>query len=202
LTNPKEILSTLHLIRAGLGSGLLSKEEVIAWADKIISKDEQPDIFFIELALLKSKSTNEVLYYFSDYLNFEKAVVPGRPLLGLLYKQYKNGAINLEQTVKILFHLMFETTFTNAEETYIYVIDDGFDCATQNIYGTIEDVQNETEKFLSFYKDYSIENFEQWSDLDKDVEQSIEADHRSQQEQNAINKNTMTLDTKPWWKLW
>ena len=39
--------TTLHLIRAGLVSGLLTKKEVIDWADNIITLDEQPDIFFI-----------------------------------------------------------------------------------------------------------------------------------------------------------
>ena len=50
--------------------------------------------------------------------------------------------------------------------------------AKSEIYGTIEDVQKETHTFLSFYTDYSIDNFEQWSHLDKSVEQNLEADYR------------------------
>jgi len=202
LTNPKDILTTLHLIRAGLASGLLSKEEVIAWADKIISKDEQPDIFFIDIALLNSKSTKEVLYYFSDYLNFEKPVVPGRPLLGLLYKQFKNQQLNLEQTVRILFRLNFEAIFTDKEESYIYSIDNDFDCAKDNIYGKMEDVEKETDKFLSFYKDYSINNFDHWNDLDKIVEENIEKDYQLHKQQIEIYPQTFVNESKPWWKFW
>jgi hypothetical protein len=61
-TNPQEIITTLHLIRAGLASGLLKKEEVIDWADNIITKDEQPDIFFIDLAMASSKTTNDIIH--------------------------------------------------------------------------------------------------------------------------------------------
>ncbi len=202
MTNPKDILTTLHLVRAGLASGLLTKKEVIDWADKIISKDEQPDIFFIDLALSNSKNTKEVLYYFSDYLNFENPVVQGRPLLGLLYKQYKNQQLNLEQIVRILFRLNFEATFTDKEESYIYSIDNDFDCAKDNIYGKIEDVEKETDKFLSFYKDYSINNFEQWNDLDKIVEENIEKDYQLHRQQIEIYAQTFVNESKPWWKFW
>jgi hypothetical protein len=192
LTNPKDILNNLHLNRAGLASGLLSKKEVINWADQIIAKDEQPDIFFIELALLNSKSTNDILHYFNEFLNFENPSINGRPLLGLLYKQYKNGVLSLEQTVSKLFRLKFEAIFTNREESYIYSIDNDFDCAKDNIYGSIEDVQNELEKFLSFYIEYSISNFDQREKLDKHVEEMIDKDYQHQEylaEQHK--KNTM-----------
>jgi hypothetical protein len=197
LTNPKDILTTLHLIRAGLVSGVLTKKEVIDWADKVISKDEEPDIFFIDLALSNSKSTKEVVSYFSDYLNFEHPKVPGRPLLGLLYKQYKNQQLNLEQTVRILYRLIFEAIFTDKEESYIYSIDDDLYCAENNIYGKIEDVKKETDKFLSFYKDYSIDNFEQWNDLDKIVEENIEKDYQLHHQQNKVYPQTSVKERKP-----
>ena len=115
-TNPKDMLTTLHLIRAGLASGLLTKEEVVDWADKIITKDEQPDIFFIDLAMSSSKSTNDVIHYISDYLNFDYPAVQGRPLLGLLNNQYTSGRLNLEQTISKLFRLKFEAVFNQREE--------------------------------------------------------------------------------------
>lgn len=59
---PEDISPTQHLIRAGLASGLLTKEEVIDWADKIITNDKQPDIFFIDLALSSSKSVNDLIH--------------------------------------------------------------------------------------------------------------------------------------------
>jgi hypothetical protein len=201
-TNPKDILQTLHLIRAGLSSGLLTKEEVVDWADKIIMKDEQPDIFFIDLALSSSKSINDVSHYFNDYLNFENPTIQGRPLLGLLYKQFSSKQLTLEQTVGKLFRLKFEAIFTEREEGYIYSIDNNFDCAKHNIYGTIESVYAEVEKFLNFYKDYSLDSFEQWQGLDLKVESKLDEDVNFKEEQERIRQTILQKVDKPWWKFW
>jgi hypothetical protein len=202
LTNPKHILTTLHLIRASLATDLLTKEEVIEWADKIIITDEQPDIFFIDLALSGSKSTKEILSYLNEYLDFEKPAIPGRPLVGLLYKKYKSGEIDLTNAVRKLYQLNFEAIFTDEEESYLYTIEDELDCAKSGIYGTIEDVQHETEKFMAFYKDYSFENFAMWEDLDKHVEIQIEADNRLKEEQAKFYNQSLMLKSKPWWRFW
>ena len=202
-TNPKDILTTLHLIRAGLASGLLTKEEVIDWADKIITKDEKPDIFFIDLVLSSLKSKNDIIHYFSDYLYFENPAVRGRPLLGLLYKQYKTGQINLEQTTSKLFRLKLEAIFNEREESHIYWIDNEYDCAKHKIYGTIEDVQTQLDNFLILYKDYSLDNYAQWHDLDKYVDFKLEQEYRLQQEKvNMNSQNTAMENRRPWWKFW
>ncbi len=169
-TNPKDILILLQVISTGLTNGILAKEEVIDWADKIITKDEQPDIFFIDLALPSSKSKIEIINHFTDYINPENPV-PGKPLLGLLYKKYHAGELNLERTVRILYQLNFNALFTSREENFIYSIDDEYDLARNNIYGSLEDVKRETENFLALYKDYSIYNFEQWQMLDKEIDE-------------------------------
>jgi hypothetical protein len=202
LTNPKEILQTLHLIRAGLASGLLTKEEIINWADKIVTKDQAPDIFFIELSLMGSKSSQEIVHYFNNFLDFENPLIKGRPLLGVLYQRFTNKQFNLEQTVRKLFQLKFEAVFTEREESYIYSIDNDFDCAKNKIYGTLEGVYNDVEKFLRFYKDYSLDSFEQWQEFDLKVESSLDEDISRLQEQESIANILLPNTKKPWWKFW
>ena len=103
-TDPKEIINVIHQLRAGLSTGLLNKEDVIDWAYEIVSKDSLPDIFFIDLLFLNTKSTNDMMNYLGDYLNFEYPTVSGRPLLGLLCRRYKSGELTLDRTVVILFN--------------------------------------------------------------------------------------------------
>lgn len=181
MTNPKDIIQLLHFIRSGLASGLINKEEIVDWADKIITRDEKPDIFFIDLALSSSKSKNDILHHFNDFLNYENPEIQSRPLLGLLYKQYITKQINLSQTISRLFQLKFEAKFTEKEEGYIYSLHNDYDCAINDIYGTIFDVEVELHKFLSFYKNYSIDNFEEWKSLDLTVESEIDKDIERQQ---------------------
>jgi hypothetical protein len=201
-TNPKNISNALHLIRAGLASGLLTKEEVIDWADKIITRDAQPDIFFIDLAMSSSKSTNDVIHYIGDYLNFENPTVQGRPLVGLLYNQYSSRQIDLERAISKLFRLKFEAVFNEQEEGYIYSLENDYDCAKHGIYGSLYTVQQELEKFLSFYKDYSIDNYDQWNDLGKIVDIKLEEDHQRQMQQAEKYGTAQKEPTKPWWKFW
>ena len=199
MTDPKNILSVLHLVRSGLASGLLNKEEVIDWVDKIITKDKEPDIFFIDISLSRNK--NDMVHYIGDYLNFENPEIQGKPLLRLLYKQYITRQINLEQTVSRLFRLKFEAVFTAREESYIYSLDNEYDCAVNNIYGTLEDVEIELNKFLGFYRDYSIDSFEKWQEFDFTVESEIDKDIEMQQEEDKLIKSLNIVDEKPWWKF-
>lgn len=149
------------------------------------------------------RRARHIIHYFSDYLNFEKPAVKGRPLLGLLYKQYKSGQLNIEQTTRILFQLKFEATFTQTEEGFIYSLDNHFDLAQDNIYGSIEDITKETERFLGIYKDYSIENFELWPDLDIKVDQILDAERKQQEEEYQMQKAVVLKKSeKPWWKFW
>ena len=202
MTNPKNIIQVLHLIRAGLASGLLAKEDVVDWALKIIANDEQPDIFFIDLVLFNSKGVNDIIHYFSDYLNYENPVLTGRPLLGFLYKQFSSGQLTLEQTVGKLFRLKFEALFTDREESYIYSIDNDFDCAKEGIYGALEDVYADVSKFLGFYESYSLLDFERWQEFDFEVESKIDEDINKQQEKESISRLTMQDINRPWWKFW
>lgn len=208
-TDPKDLLPTLHLVRAGLASGLLTKEEVVEWADQIITKDEQPHIFFIDLAMSSSKSVNDLTFYIGDYLNFEEAVINGRPLLGLLYKQYQNNSFDLDQTISKLFRLRYEAVFTDREMGSVYALENDYDAAKHNIYGTVEQVKKELEKFLSLYQNYSIHNEGEWQHLDQTVELQLQALDQPQPEILVEHLHMEVLETtkpgkhsKPWWKFW
>lgn len=143
------------------------KEEVVDWADTIITRDENPDIFFIDLALSSSKSINDIINYISNFLSSEQPITQGRHLLGFLYKKFKTGKISLEQTVSLLFSLRDKAVFTDEEEHKIYYLDDAFHLANANIWGTLEEVQKDTDRFLKMYKGFSIDNIEQLQNLNK-----------------------------------
>lgn len=205
-TDPKQILPQLHLVRAALIARLLTKEQVIDWATSIVEKDEKPDIFFIDLMLPSTKSLEDTISYFSHYLNFESPVIQGRPLLGFMYQQYKNGRLTIEQAVRSLLRLKYEMIFSEHEEGYIYLLDHNYDMASDGIYGSLERVKEELGKFLTFYRDYSLDNASKWPELDKAVDQALEQDSLIIQNSLVIqeqpNLNSIETCERSWWKRW
>lgn len=205
----QDLLPTLHLIRAGLSSGLLTKEEVVDWADQIIINDEQPDIFFIDIAMSSSKTVNDLTSYIGNFLNFENPVISGRPLLGLLCKQYRNGSLDIDQAISKLFRLRFEAVFTDQEIGNICVLENDHDLAKHTVYGSIEQVKSKLENFLSIYQNYSIDNEGEWQNLDQTVDLQLQALNQPKPE-NVVEHPYMEVpetinpkkDTKPWWKFW
>ena len=165
MTKPIDILPTLHLLKAALQLELFTKEEIIKWADNIILEDENPDIFFTELSMLNSKSTDDALYYFTEYLRVEKPIIEGRPLLGILHNKFVRGQIDLEDTISKLYQLIECCKFTERERCYIYILDNDFDYSIQTKYLTVESIEKNLLEFLSFYKGFTIDNFTEWNEL-------------------------------------
>ena len=190
MRDPIEYKELLTLFKVGLASGLISKEEVTKWADEIITQEAEPDIFFIELSLIKSKS--EGISYLGSFLDLD-SLANGKAILGLLYKRLKEGQ-ELERIVRTMYNLKDEADFTELEKGYIYQIDDGFDLANTKVYGSLDNVRNETTDFLELYADYSIENYTGWPELNKRVDSDLEEMNRAEREKHLEEQK------KPWWK--
>ena len=170
MINPQNILPALHLIRLGLENGFLTESEVIYWADAIIIKDEHPDIFFIELSLLESKSMGDIVRYFNEYLQSEVPTYESKLLLGLIYKEYSSGNWNIGHTITKLFHLKNESLCTPNEIENIYRLDNNYDGVGYNVSCTLEDVKKDLENFLNVYKELSFDNYETSRYWDLEVE--------------------------------
>jgi hypothetical protein len=178
MKDPKEYKELFTLFKAGLASGLISKEEVTKWADEIILLEDEPNIFFIELSLIKSK--NEGISYLGEHLESD-SLAKGKAILGLLYKRFKEGQ-ELERIVRTMYNLRDEADFTELERGYIYQIDDGFDLANSKIYGSLDNVRQETADFLALYSEYTIENHSRWPELDKRIDSDLEEIDRASRE--------------------
>ena len=95
-----------------------------------------------------------------------------------------------------------EEEFNEKEEGYIYSLENDYDCAKHGIYDSLQIVQQDLEKFLSFYKDYSIENYDDWASLDKVVDSKLEEDYQLQLQESEKYRADIKEGTKPWWKFW
>ncbi len=73
---PGDFPLLLQVFRAGVRVGLISKNEVVAWADDIIVNAVEPDYFFIELSL--SHDVNGIIEVLNKYVVQDKNPIYNR----------------------------------------------------------------------------------------------------------------------------
>ncbi|GGK80598.1 hypothetical protein GCM10011405_30450 [Rufibacter glacialis] len=169
MEDPREGRELLALFKVGLASGLIKREEATAWADGIILREPEPDILFIELSL--AKTTDEAVTLLGECLRSE-APVNGMVLLGLLHRSLMEGE-DLGVIVRTMYGVMDVAEFTELERGYIYQLNDGYDLASEKIWGTIPKVRQDMEEFLSVYSDFTWQNHGLWETLGKKADQAL-----------------------------
>lgn len=202
-TNIKEYIELIEAFHIGLSNGLLDKQEVVKWADKIIEQDDEPDINVIELSLCGHQSVNDIVSLLNEIVGYPRPPISGRVILGLLYNNYKNGKVTLEKVAGSMNWIIWQSELTDDEKSFMHGIDDMYDLAVSGTFGTVEDFEMDTLRFIEIYKDFRIDNFEEWKAIDSIIDEKVkhlsvivDADNKERMEKYS-KKNR-----KPWWKFW
>jgi len=202
-TNPRDFIELLEVFSIALTNGLIDKKEVIKWADNIITQDEKPDYFVIELSLCGHKSVNDVISLINEFVGQDKPRISGRVILGFLYKAYLDGQIKLNKVTSSINWIAWETELTDDEKSFMYGVDEEYDCAIEGIYGSVEIVEKEALRFLEIYKDFQIDNFEDWKRIDITIEPKVnQLSELVRQEDEIFIKTQAEQRKKKWWKFW
>lgn len=202
-TNPKDFLELLEVFSIALANGVLDKYEVVKWADRIITKDSEPDLFIIELSLCEHKSLNDIVSLLNEFIGQEKAQVSGRVILGFIRQQYLARKITLKKVVGAINWIAWQVDLTDEEKSFMYGLDDYHDCSEEGIYGTVEAVEKETLRFLEIYKDFQIDNFKEWKLIDSTIDEKIKVlSEIVKKENEEFIKNQNILTKRKWWKIW
>lgn len=202
-TNPKDYIELLKVFSAGLMNGILNKNEVIQWADSIITQDEEPDDFVIELSLCGHKSLNEMVAVLNEFIGQVKPQISGRVVLGCLYRQYLSGKITLRKVVETIDWMVWQTNLSDEEKSFMYGLEDDYHCAEEGIYGTLEEVEKKTLRFLEIYKDFQIDHFNEWALIDAGIDDKIKVLSAIVDKENEdLLKNQRAMTKRKWWKWW
>jgi hypothetical protein len=186
-TNPSDYLQLLTVFRMGLLHGFISPKEVTAWADAIIEHDEQPDYFTIELSLGGQDKSEKQLSLLNEFIGQHAPPISGRIILGLLYQKYSSGQLPLQKVVRTMYWLHREADFTDLEKSFIYGLDDDYDLAVSNTWGSLKQVEDSVMEFLDVYKDFRLDNAHQWKELENTTEPKLQALLQEELRQAAIN---------------
>lgn len=203
-TNIRDYIELLEAFRIGLTNGLLNKEEVIKWADNIIQQDEEPDYFVIELSLCGHKSINDIVSLINEFVGEPKPIVSGRMILGFVYRQYIRKRIPLRKVTAAMYWLNLEDHLTETEKGFMYGLDEDLDCAESGMYGTVEAVEKAAMRFIEIYKDFSIDNFDKWSEINRTIDEKVKelSVIVNAEREEIIKEHQRTTSKKVWWKFW
>jgi hypothetical protein len=202
-TNPKDFIELLEVFSIALTNGLMDKNDVIKWADNIIINDNEPDFFIIELSLCGHKNLNDIISLLNEFIGPEKPQVSSRVILGFVHRQYLVGKITLRKVVGVVDSIVWKTDLTDEEKSFMYGLDDNYNCAEEGIYGSVEVVEKETIRFLEIYKEFQIDNYNEWRRIDSTIEGKIKVLSDIVKRENEEFKKDLDARTKrKWWELW
>ncbi|WP_413667134.1 hypothetical protein ACEN9X_21745 [Mucilaginibacter sp. Mucisp86] len=190
LPQPYNLL--LEVFYSGLQWELITKAEVVKWADDIIiTTEEIPNYFFIELSMSKSITETKVLI--KDNINVSNAPIIGNVLLGLIYHKLSSDNIELQKACDIMDRIALNDIMAGGEAGLLYQFSDELQEAFRPEH--YDYLRIEILEFLSTYKDFTLDNYYMWPSINEQIEtlifnitqQRIEENETFRQAQNHIN---------------
>ncbi|GAB3921061.1 hypothetical protein [Mucilaginibacter myungsuensis] len=192
--------SLLQVFYFGLVRGIVTKQEISAWADSIIIAQEEPEYFFIELSI--ATDINELFTAINSVGDTALTPLSARAVLGLIWHRLEAGAIDIEEAISLCSTLTSLDVLTWAETSEIYE----FEC---DLYPYIfideesDEIRRESGiRFLSSYAAFSLDNYPEWEEIHTRISRTladVEADHqlrlaerRVEQEQEHIASERKT----------
>jgi hypothetical protein len=154
----------LEVFRGGLKLGLISREEIVLWADYIITNADEPEYFFIEVSL--SHNVNGLVEVINKYIKPTDDPICDRVLLGLVYhRQPIFDVEEVERVATMVGSMSSWNRLTSFENNAIYEFEDYY------LYyaADLTQLQVELINFLDIYKAFTLENHEQWIDINEQV---------------------------------
>jgi hypothetical protein len=154
----------LNVYCEGLKLGLISKDEIVAWADQKIINADEADYFFIEVSL--SHDVNSLIELLNKYVKPTNDPICDRVLLSLVYhRQPIHDVEEVESIATMVGSMSSWDRLTFFENDTIYMFEDYI------IYYSADFIQLQIEliNFLTIYKAFTLENYKQWVDINLQV---------------------------------
>ncbi|MBL7916227.1 MAG: hypothetical protein JNL49_14445 [Bacteroidia bacterium] len=125
----------------GLATNVITQNEIVAWADGVILKEEAPDSFVVELSLEGSKDRNDVITLLKCFIGPEMTPVAGRVVLGFIYRRFVDGKMSLKNAVSAIDRLIRTAGLSEEEQRFMLPLDDGYALVTSGTFGTVETIE-------------------------------------------------------------
>ena len=175
----------LEVFRDGLEYGIISKDEIVAWADKIIANEEEPDYFFIEISM--SGDINNLSSLLKTRVPVTHNPVSGRAILGMAYQRLLSGTINIDNVITAVNGFSYEGA-TFAEDDFLSGLTYDYEMLFRDGPSGPDKLKEKCLSVLSIYKDFQVGNYEQWPEINRNVEDTLKPEEEKLQASRMISK--------------
>jgi hypothetical protein len=162
------LMPMLAVYRYGLAWGLVTREQVFNWADSILTVEDTPDYFFIQLSM--ARSVDELIGIIESEWKPNPDALFARVLIGLLYTQLQNGQIAAERVLTILDEIKWMDVLRWCEDDFVAQIN-----FEREFHLKVEDTLHEDLlDWLVTYQDFTLQNPTEWPAINEDIEQQLD----------------------------
>ncbi|MET4560231.1 ribosomal protein L31 [Lysinibacillus parviboronicapiens] len=152
-----EIKVIAEVYRLGLAIGYHSVQDVIRWADTIIEQLDKPPYEIIEISLSSKEKLVDVCSKLHMFYGGSNNDLPSKIILALLNKYFLSPS-NTSDIFSMLSRLNDYVQLDERNEWitgHLFYLSDAYYLAEQNIYGSLQEVNNDLKKFLMQFVDYT-----------------------------------------------
>ena len=143
-----------EVIRLGLLAGFTPVGEAVAWADHMIEAEDTPHPSVLEVALASNRTPKQAAALLSEVPGPVDQAGATRRFLARLLQALRSDRKQLRHVIKLLYQLRVEGEIPEAEYgSEPWIFEDEFDLAESQLFGTIAEVAERVEAYLSRHAD-------------------------------------------------
>lgn len=150
-TDLKTFIDLLEVFRLGLHTGIIERQVIIEWADRLVMQKATPNYFLVELSLGGRTNINDFIGLLDGYIGENQPQVSKRVILGCLLHQYRSGQLTLQKAVRAIDWLAIHVEYLEEEHSFMAGVDDDYSLAEEGVCGTFFDIEVLLLRFLSIY---------------------------------------------------
>lgn len=146
------------VLRCGYDVGYFNKADVERWADRQIAVTEVPCAGLLDLSMIRHTHPIDVMKLLLSLGAADPAAIIETQIgfIGLLFRKQQ---ITTRLAIHGLFALAHEPGTTADQKSHIDYLEDGYDLAVAETYGTMNDIERELNDFVSPYAERLAEHY-------------------------------------------
>ena len=141
-----------HQLKLGLEAGVVEREEIISWADRILM-DYDYDDDVANVALAVNAPLKQLASLLGQVIDQSDELVAIRCIMGRMYEILREHPERAHEFSRFLEHFWIQQGYDVPEDiSFIAGIEDEFQLAEQGVYGTVEEATRSLLNNLAQYK--------------------------------------------------